>query len=303
MGRYWAAIVAASITCTSWAQIPGSDIWLIALQDNTDSKHAALKVADTWVKVTDAPFYHNQPYFTADDSLVYYTGSDASGQTDFYRYDIASGNTVNVTQSTTSEYSPTPVPNQEALSGIWVDDNGKQWLRQWSLSTDDTRQLLPIDPIGYHVWLNNTDVLVFVLGTSEEQPHTLQRWSTLGDAQTGDIVDNNIGASLWAIPNQADKFSYSKLENEQHWLMQYDAKTKQTQKLTKLPESSAYYAWTPDGKAVTVSPDSEGLIYWQYGSDSDWQPFISITSQCKYGASRLVFSNNTEQLALVCNRG
>ncbi|WP_100655706.1 TolB family protein [Alteromonas flava] len=281
-------------------QPPGSDIWMLTLSPAT-AEESQVTVIE-WRQITDAPFYHNQPYFSADGAVLYYTAADAAGQTDLYQYNMATSTTRNITQSSTSEYSPTPRSTQPALSGIWVDKNGKQWLAQWSFDAPQPQKLLDVEPIGYHVWLNDSEVLVFVLSTEEGGKHSLQRATILPTSNNPRIIDTDIGASLWAIPQQPDKFSYSKRIGDVHYLMEYDASSHRTRRLALLPTSSQYYAWTPDGRAVTVNAEQNGLISWAYGAKDGWQAYVSIAEQCPAGASRLVFSTQGTQLALVCQR-
>ena len=274
-----------------YAQTAGSDIWVVATSNVDD--------VSAWQQVTDAPYYHNQPYFSEDGRVLFYTGADETGQTDIYRYTIDNGQTINITQTATSEYSPTPEPSGEGLSGIWVDTNGKQWLRQWDWSGQPMRKVIEVDPIGYHVWLGENAVLVFVLGQEADPIHTLQR-VTVGQSH-GEIIDQNIGASLWQIPMTSERFSYSKRDGEQHVLMEYNAKTQAIRPLMDLPSDVQYYAWRNDQKVVL--PDNQALRLSVRAPDDDsWIHWFSFERRCPNGVSRLAFSADGNYLALVCNR-
>lgn len=279
------------VCCVANAQVSGSDIWLVPLSSSND--------ATTWVQVTDAPYYHNQPYFSADGTRLYFTGADASGQTDIMQYTIANAETVNLTQSTTSEYSPTPVPAGDGLSGIWVDEDGKQWLRQWDLQGKPQRNVISVEPIGYHVWLNNNAVLVFVLGQQEQPIHTLQKVQVGSDQ--GDIIDSNIGASLWQIPQSPTLFSYSARTEQSHTLKQFNAETSETTALMPLPTEIQYYAWRPDGKVV-IPDNSRNTLVVRGLNDDEWSNWIPFQQHCPAGVSRLAFSVQSDYLALVCNQ-
>ena len=291
------------VTSTNYGvQAEGSDIWLIDYATSKDNPVSVYR-PQNWQKITNAPFYHNQPYFSPDEKFLYYTAADAQGQTDLWRFELASGDKVNLTNSATSEYSPTPMPSNEGLSGIWVDAQGKQWLRAWDRLGQPVANLLSVEPIGYHVWVNDDEVLVFVLGSGETPVHTLQRHTVNGALSDTDttVIDKNIGASLWVIPGQAGTFSYSKMLDGKHWLMSYHSNTGVTESLTILPNESPYYAWTKDGSVVTVAADGKELLRYDMG-DKEWQTLFAIGSHCSYGASRLVFAPLGNKLALVCNR-
>lgn len=286
------------------AQTAGSDIWL----GHFKSKGATETIEDAeikWAQITNKPDYHNQPYFHLKSNSLLYTAMVDQKQTDIFRYDLHTGLTNNLTRSDESEYSPTVMPNMTGLSGIIVDEKGKQWLWQWSLSGKSKGRLLAAEPIGYHVWLNDSEVLTFVLGKQQEPVHTLQRFTVNSSNTLGEVIDKHIGASLWPIPKSAG-FSYSRTVDSEHQLMMYQPKSSNTTYLTNLPSSSAYYAWTPDGYAVT--PESSGkdnaqskLIAWSMEAQQ-WQPYLDLGEKCASGISRLAFSDDYKYIAVVCNR-
>jgi len=245
-------------------------------------------------KITDNNAYSNQPHFIQGEDALFYTQAIQANneeQMETMRYDIASGSTVNLTQSSTSEYSPTPYSG--GFSTILVDESGKQWLWAFDNNGKSVGKLSHAEPIGYHVWLNDNAALAFVLG----EPHSLQRL-TLGGEVTK--IDENIGASLWAIP-QSTLFSYSKLQNDSVLLMAYDPHNKTRQQLTALPKDTTYYAWLPDGNAVTAT-ESVVLRWSPKVKPDSWEAWLDLGAYCN-SISRLHARELTGriQLAVVCN--
>ena len=291
-------VVALLTSFATTAQQAGSDIWLGKLNGHGNEK-ATIQITE-WTQITDEPLYHNQPYFSEDSKSLYYTAASTSGQTDLFQFELKSQKHSNLTQSDTSEYSPTPMPNAKGISGIWVDEAGKQWLQQWSFTGERQSTLLTVEPIGYHVWVSPDEVLVFVLGEGEQPVHTLQRHDVT-DGAAAKMIDQHIGASLWAIPQSSGKFSYSKRVEGQHWLMAYHSDTDQVEQLVKLPEDTDYYTWTPNGIAVIGSQEPK-LLAWSPELGVDWVDFVTAPSECKRGISRLSFSDDGQYLAIVCNR-
>lgn len=253
-------------------------------------------------KITDTPTYTNQPYFFNSDRTLAYTQmvtADSTGQTDIFVYDFASNTSKNLSNSPSSEYSPTPMPDGKGLSVIRVNAQGKQEL--WSLGIDSgvaTQNLLPaVEPVGYHVWDGKTKVLLFVLG----EPHTLRLASVNQQMDQGRVLDTGIGPSLWAIPGSS-LFSYSKQIDDNTWqLRAVDTAKKTSVALINMPDGSYYYAWSPKGYAVTAVGNK--LYQWQYKSDaSKWTEFADLSAVCSVGVSRLSFSQQGDKIALVCNR-
>ncbi|MFC3093189.1 hypothetical protein DRW07_03075 [Alteromonas sediminis] len=242
------------------------NIWLI---DVSKAQGDAILAS---VKVSDNASYSNQPHFVDGKNILLYTQSFTQGeadQTDAMAYDIEAGNTVNLTQSATSEYSPTPY--KDGFSTILVDSAGKQWLWAFDEKGESIGKLSHAEPVGYHVWLNDTEALAFILG----QPHTLQRLN-LGGSDT--VIDENIGASLWAVP-QSDKFSYSKQDQGQTLLMAFSPETGDKTQLTVMPAETVYYAWLPDGSAVAGKGSS--VLRWSPNSaQKEWQIWLDLSEQC-----------------------
>jgi hypothetical protein len=95
MPRYCFLLPAgALLTSVLAAQAPpGTDIYVASLTH----AGAALKVGAP-VNVTLRPGYDNQPFFTVDGRSFYYT-SARGGQTDIYRYDLASASARQITDT------------------------------------------------------------------------------------------------------------------------------------------------------------------------------------------------------------
>jgi hypothetical protein len=79
-----------------------------------------------------------------------------------------------------------------------------------------------------------------------------------------------------------------------------DTKKKTTAALVNMPVNSYYYAWSPEGYAVTVVEHK--LYQWHYTSGiKKWTEFADLSTQCPAGISRLCFSERGDKIALVCN--
>src|SRR4051812_9271744 len=97
---------------------PSSDIVIVEIKKHHDFKtHADELSFGAPKRITDFVGYNNQPYFMADGRSVLYT-SNRNKQTDIYRYDVASGKTTQVTDTSESEYSPTLMPDGKNISVV-----------------------------------------------------------------------------------------------------------------------------------------------------------------------------------------
>lgn len=221
----------------------GTDVWLLRLEE-ADGRLTAVQPRN----FTSRPGYDNQPHFTPGGELLFV--QQEGERTDLWRWDPETDLKHRVTFTPDeSEYSPTPVPGGDgAVSYIKVEPDSTQ--RLWRISADgqDASVLLPdLAPAGYHAWIDEGRVAVYVLGS----PPTLR----LVDVSTGEArtVAEEIGRSPQAVPGRAAVSFTRTDENDQIGVFIYDAATDATEQVAVLPEGAEYHTWTPDGILLTGS--------------------------------------------------
>ncbi len=184
---------------TALAQdLPASHIWLAGIEEGVPQAPQQISAGDR---------YNNQPRFSPDGQFVYYTAEQADGQTDIARHEIAMGRTTRLVPTPESEYSPTPIPGTEAVSVVRVEKDGRQRLWRlepesgvfslWRLEPESGvfSLLLPdVEPVGYHAWVAEDLLALFVLG----EPHSLQV-AVPGNGLATRVFDN-IGRTLRRHP-------------------------------------------------------------------------------------------------------
>ena len=293
------------------AKMPGFDIYVgdLALQNNR------LKVSHLEALTTRSE-YDNQPLFLPNgDSLLYtaaitnkkigqkigQTVEQTVEQTDSMFVSLESGQVSNLTNSIESEYSPTLMPTGNSFSVIRAVDN-KQKLWRYPLHPEQpfaepaTELLSNINPVGYHAWVDNDRVLLFVLGES----NTLQLANI--QKQTSRVIDENIGPSLFAIP-RSPLMSYTasigKGDDIQWQLKSYHPETAKRELLTMLPKGAYYYAWAGNGYAIAAV--NSILMQWDMANiDKGWQSFADVSDVCPKGVTRLTTNSQNSKIALVC---
>ena len=168
-------------------ELPATQIWLARIVEGLPVEPVLISASDR---------YNNQPVFSPDGRFVYFTAEQADGQTDTARFEISSGRLGAVNESPESEYSPTPIPGQDALSVIRVElPDQRQRLWRIPLNGTPSSLLMPnVEPVGYHCWIDPESVAVFILGNS----FTLHK-ASIGDQPSGFLADN-IGRSLRRHP-------------------------------------------------------------------------------------------------------
>ena len=255
--------------------------------------------------ITARKGYDNQPMFNTNGSGLFYTAMFEQGdksQTDSMFYSFSTGETSNITNTPNySEYSPTPIDNDSALSMIFVDETGSQKLWQTNIKTGQQTPInLSIEPVGYHAWGKNGELLLFVLG--EEM---MLQYATQANQKQAEVITKNIGRSL-RYNKQRDIFTFSKSaskDDEKQVLHQFDAKTKQIKRLIPLPNQSQYYTWL--NADTLLSANGNQLMAWKFSTNntsnaSEWQLLADLSKECPTSITRLAVANDQSKLAYVC---
>ncbi len=255
--------------------------------------------------ITSNAAYTNQPYFFSEHEL-YFTQSLKNGdeeQMDSIVFNLLDKTNTNLTNSPISEYSPTPLPNRNGFSVIRVNESGKQELWSYTKEGKALEHLVPaIEPVGYQVWINKHELLLFVLG----EPHTLQRVDTHLPDNKGKVIDDNIGASLYRFQN-SDWFLYTKQlgDSKAPILKAYNATTNKTVNVGPLIVGSEYFSVSTTGHLLTSAAKQ---LHHRHLIISGGKPsFVGIWDKvkidhvgCQNGISRTAIPNFGDRIALVC---
>ncbi len=273
----------------TFAQAPsGTDIHLISIVSTPEGpRTGAIK------PVTDREGYDNQPHFIQDGSGLIYTSIGADGQADIRHYTLATGDDTALTNTAESEYSPTPTPNG-GMSVIRVEPDEKQRLWRFPLAREKTVPvlLLPdVEPVGYHAWIDDRRLILFVLG----EPPTLQL-ATLGGAAPK-VIAKDIGRALASIPGRKTMSFVHKISEDSWWVTALDPETGKLELLIETRPHREDYAWAPDGSLWMG--DGNKLFRWRPDHDTTWQLIAELPVD---ELTRLAFHPEGSVLAMVAVR-
>jgi len=243
--------------------------------------------------VSDKNSYNNQPHLTSTG--LYFTHemiTDGQSQTDIAYYDLTSKQVTNISNSPVSEYSPTVMPSGDALSAIVVEEDGKQKLWQYPLNSENapSRIFDWIEPVGYHAWGVQNDLVMFILG----QPHTLQYTSV--EAAKGQVVASNIGRTLIYNSSTAT-FLFSYTKNDQHILANFNPQNKQVEDLLRLPAQVQDFILKDD---KTIAYAIKNRVYQRnLDGSNEVSQWLDLSTYCEANITRMSYNN--EKLAFVCD--
>jgi hypothetical protein len=281
---------------------PGTDIYLVAIPSGL----ASMKTARP-SPVSVAAGYDNQPNFSPDGSRILFAGNRDGKQIDVYVFDRGANRVTQLTKTPENENSPTYLPAGAGPNGSFsvvqseFDRNGGRpqspIQRLWRFdATGKSELILPdINPVGYHVWMDNDQLVLFVLG-AQGKPSMLQ----IASVKTGkaEVAAENIGRSLHRIPGTR-LASFVHRAGETYTVKQIDPSTKSIEPLIDaVPGSSERdMAWMPDGNTILMSAGTK-VFSWTRGA-TGWSEVFDAASHQLGAISRISVSPGGDAVAIV----
>jgi hypothetical protein len=288
-GVMMTALLAMVISTSGMAQgLPATDLWLADIVNGVPGQP---------VRINETGGYNNQPHFSADGSVVYYTrempAEGDTAQTDIAVYDIATSTTRMVNHTAASEYSPTPIPGRNALSVIQMDLDQKQYLCAIDITTGDMEVLFPdLEPVGYHAWINDREAAMFILGDT----FTLQT-ATLG-TPGATVIAANIGRSIRRHPQTGEVLFVDK--NAEPWqIAAFDPETGVTRNVMPLFPGNEDFTIDANGVYWTGNGSS---LYRRSPGDARWQLMADYRNAGVGRITRLATDPQCKRIAMVGDR-
>jgi hypothetical protein len=156
--------------------------------------------------------------------------------------------------------------------------------------------LTDIKPVGYHAWLDEKTLALFVLG----QPATLQVARTGGGP--GEVVASNIGQSILRMPGRGASFVQQEGQGAERTLTVTQVTVENGKPVTKRLTTAvpgavqAHLAWMPDG---TLLMAHDGWLHaWRSGAAS-WDRVADLGALGLRNVTRLAVSGKGDRIAVV----
>ncbi len=264
---------------------PNTEIFLFDLNSD-DGKFELSNMRN----VSNNDGYDNQPSFL-DNNTILYAGT-RNGQTDIVKYNINYDSKIFINHTEGGEYSPLKIPNQNAVSAIRLDPDGKQFLYKYNLKNGESEVLIDDVIIGYHVWFNNNTIVSSVLEDSG-----LSLYTNSAKENKSYLQQKNIGRSLHKIPN-TDLVSYISKEDTNVWeIKSLNPITGVTKSIAATIDKAEDMCWLPNG---TIIMGKDNKIYTYTPNKSvDWREVASLKNNTIKNISRLAVSPDGKKIVIV----
>ena len=231
--------------------------------------------------------YDNQPHFRPGHHEIFYASFRDDGRSDLKKYNWKTGVTSDVTSTPEREYSPTVTPDKKWISCIIQRDNNAQDLGKYPVHGGRPEVIIDNLTVGYHAWLSDTDLILFVLG----DPQTLRHYNTISKKDR--ILFEKPGRSIQRIP-RTDLVSVVDKQDPLHWFILKIGADLKPVKVTETIHGSEDIAWTPDGRII--SSDGTRFLINNPLKTNGWIPMQGPELK---GISRIAISPDGKKLAAV----
>ncbi|MCL8007724.1 DUF6265 family protein [Gelidibacter japonicus] len=278
------SILFALSTFLSFAQ-PNTDVFLFDLITEKDG----FKLSN-FQNISNNEGYDNQPSFMDNETILY--AGTRNAQTDIVKYDLKYGSKTWICFTEGGEYSPLKIPNQNAVSAIRLDPDGKQRLYRYDLKNSTNTVLLDTLVVGYHLWFDKNTIISSVLESG-----FLSLYSS--DLETGQNkrITTHVGRSLHHIPN-SDLISFiSKNTDGTSEIKSLNPKTGVIKYIAPTLSGVEDMCWLADGSVIMAKGDV--LFKLNPNNKLGWIEIVSLKSYGIYNLSRLTVSPNGNKLAIV----
>jgi hypothetical protein len=236
--------------------------------------------------------YDNQPSFLTDDKIVF--ASTRSGQTDIAQYSTNSRSITWINHSEGGEYSPMKIPNQNAVSAVRLDKDGKQRLYTYSLTTGESTALIKDLVVAYYTWYDKNNVVSAVIEGEDLNLYVTQ----LSDGKSR-LYDTKVGRSFHKIPN-SNLVSFISKKNKKQWeIKSLDPITGEIKLIAYTIKGVEDICWL-NGKTILSGKDSK-LYKLTIQRDNNWKTVIDLSDLKIKKMTRLAINQSATKLLIAAD--
>jgi hypothetical protein len=270
---------------------PSTDIYLFTV--TLKNKNPVISYA---TNITNRKGYDNQPSFHPTLPFLYYASDNDSGRSDINYYNYTTKQTVPFTNTNEREYSPTLTPDGKFISCIIQRDNGAQDLGKYPLNGGAPLVLINNLIVGYHCWVNESSLLLFILDDSTS--NSLRYYNLL--TKKDSVLLKNPGRCIQKIPGQ-NAISFVEKKSKEEWLLKkYDNNTGAISNIATCLRGREDYCWLSNN--LLLMSDGSAFFYLNIADNKGWQSVkIEITNTNFKGITRLAYQKKNNLLAVAMN--
>ena len=272
------------VSTSLYSQLPKTDLYMFTLLNTGESIFLKDPV---YLSTFNPEGYNNQPYFIKPSELYITTNLYDKDFTEFIRLDLTNEVYYRVTETDSiSEYSPTPKALSGYFSAVRVEKDGTTqslWLYPEDHSGPGKRIFKTIDNIGYHCWLSEEEVAMFLVST----PMKL----AIGNLKTGEVnhMLDDIGR-CFQQDSDGNLLFVHKINSELWYIKSLNVDERKAKIVTQTRPGSEDFVVLPDGTLLMAEKSKLYAIHPE--EDETWTELADLSSIDVNNISRLAVSRN-----------
>lgn len=245
--------------------------------------------------VSRRPGFNNQPSFSHDGNVVYWSWRPDGSQADIWALNLATGMDKPVTCTSEEEYSPEETPDGSAISVVRVETLTRRRLWKIPLNGAAPVVLFPtVTTIAYYTWIDSERVLFYFTDPQNSDAAVLALGNSV--ANTVHELTRNVGPTLANVPN-SNEASYVDESDARHWkLMALDRGTQHSRVVAEMPPGIDNYAWLRDGNVI--APRGFEILELSR-STGEWKKAADLHGSISGPITRIVVDRAGRNLLLV----
>ena len=253
------------------AQLPTNQIYIFKLRANEEK---VLLSEPKLLTAFNPTGYNNQPHFINPDEMLITSDYMSKGLTDILHLHLKSKKITRLTATEESEYSPTVMPDNIHFSVVRqeLDDSHPvpQVLWTYPLDRSDigSRVIPDLQNIGYHLWLNENKVALFLVN----DPSQIVVYDRRAHTQT--LVASDVGRCM--KKGKYGELIYSVKGTDSYHLMSFDPYQGKSTLLGPLPKGQVDFDILPNGHFMAA--DETVLLSWDSMTGGVWRPILDTKS-------------------------
>lgn len=274
----------------SQAQMPGFEIYLTSIGGNATQGYYFTEPEN----ISRNPGYDNQPHFNQEGSSLIFSSVRGNNQADIYQYDIVSRQTIRLTNTPESEYSPEFYADAKYISTVRVEVDSAQRLWSYKIKNRKFKPLLKnVYDVGYYCHVNSNLIALFLL----PEPFKL----SIANIRERIMVqmDKDIGRSIKMIPTENSMVYVVKTDSSYNVIKKYNFDTRTYSTVTKVPSQCEDIAWTRDNKMLMAN--GSVIYYFDYQKENKWYVFADMRPLGIKNIYRISISADGSKMAFVAD--
>ncbi|WP_222611355.1 nuclear transport factor 2 family protein [Winogradskyella echinorum] len=281
-------IILSFFTSFSFSQ-SNTEIFLFELE--TDNIKIELK---NGINISKNEGYDNQPSFIDDRYIAF--ASTRNGQTDIVKFDTRYNAKVWLNFTEGGEYTPLKIPNNNALSAVRLDKDGKQRLYSYSLRNGHSTELIKDLVVAYYTWYNEDIIVSAVI----EEDNLNLYVSNLKDG-TNVKYASNVGRSFHKIPN-TNLVSFISKENDNQWqIKSLNPNTGAVKVITNTMAGVEDICWLNEN---TILSGKDDVLYkLRLKRHNDWKQITNLSTNNITKITRLAVNTTATKLLIAGDIG